>query len=452
MRLFGTDGIRGRANVWPMTPEVALKVGMAVGYILSANKNSKRGIVVVGKDTRISGYVFEYAISSGLCAVGTDVYLLGPMPTPAISFITRDMKADAGIVISASHNPYYDNGIKVFNEDGLKLTDSLEAEIERIVLENTIKPDPERIGRIRRVVDAIGRYIVYLKSTFPYSLSLEKVKIVLDCANGSTYKVAPIVFEELGGSVYPFGVNPNGYNINDGCGSTYPEFARSRLIELGADVAFSFDGDGDRCIAVDDKGVILDGDDIVTIISIYLKSKGLLEGNRVVSTIMAGMGLEIALRNYGIELVRANVGDRYVFERMKEVGANIGGEPSGHIILLDHTTTGDGIITALKLLTIMVDMDMSLSDLRKKWVLRFPKEERSVPVKNKIPIESTPLFQVLRKLENEIKFYNGRILVRYSGTEPKIRILVEGEDETKVKDIADVLEEGAKKYLGGCDG
>lgn len=449
MGLFGTDGIRGRANVWPMTAEMVLKVGMAVGYVLSVNKRSRRGIVVVGKDTRISGYLFEYAISSGLCSVGADVYLLGPMPTPAISFITKNMRADAGIVISASHNPYYDNGIKVFNEDGLKLSDNLEAEIERIVRENNVELSPDRIGRVRRVVDAIGRYIVHLKNSFPYGLSLDGMKVVVDCANGATYRIAPIVFDELGGRVYPIGVNPDGYNINDGCGSLYPETARDKLIEVGADIAFSFDGDGDRCIVVDDEGCILDGDDIITICAIYMKDKGLLRDNKVVSTIMAGMGLEVALKAHGIEVVRTNVGDRYVFEKMMELGLNLGGEPSGHIIFSDHTTTGDGIITALKVLLVVLDMGVSLSELRKRWVVRFPREERGVFVSKKIPIQDTPLYGVVNRLEEDIKRCKGRILLRYSGTEPKLRILVEGENEDLVKHTANILEEEAKKHLGG---
>ncbi len=449
MGLFGTDGIRGRANVWPMTAEMILKVGMAVGYVLSVNKKSRRGIVVVGKDTRISGYLFEYAISSGLCSVGADVYLLGPMPTPAISFITKNMRADAGIVISASHNPYYDNGIKVFNEDGLKLSDNLEAEIERIVEENNIELSPDRIGRVRRVVDAIGRYIVHLKNSFPYNLNLDGMRIVVDCANGATYRVAPIVLEELGGHVYPIGVNPDGYNINDGCGSLYPEAARKKLVEVGADIAFSFDGDGDRCIVVDDEGYILDGDDIITICAIYMKDRGLLRDNKVVSTIMAGMGLEVALRSHGIEVLRTNVGDRYVFEKMMEFGLNLGGEPSGHIIFSDHTTTGDGIITALKVLLVVLDMGVPLSELRKRWVVRFPREERAVFVSRKIPIQDTPINEIVNRLEDDIRRCNGRILLRYSGTEPKLRILVEGENEKLVKHTADILEEEAKKHLGG---
>lgn len=449
MKLFGTDGIRGKANIWPMVPEVALRVGMAVGYVISKYKKSGKGIVVLGKDTRISGYIFEYAIASGLCSVGADVYLLGPMPTPGIGYLTKDMRADAGVVISASHNPYYDNGIKIFNDSGLKLSDSLEEEIEKLVVSDLLDRSPEKVGKVKRVVDAVGRYIVHLKRTFPANLSLDGIKIVVDCANGATYRVAPTVFDELGAHVIAIGVNPDGYNINDGCGSMFPETSRHKLLSVSADIAFAFDGDGDRCIVVDDEGFILDGDDILAICAGYMKEKGLLKGDAVVSTVMAGMGLEVSLKNMGLRLIRTQVGDRYVSETMISYGLSLGGEPSGHIIFGDFTTTGDGIITALQVARIVSDIGVPLSKLRKRWVIKFPKEERSVTVSKKVPIEETPFYNYVKIANEKISSCKGRVFVRYSGTEPKLRILVEGEDEVIVKELVDFVHQKAIELLGG---
>ncbi len=448
MKLFGTDGVRGKANEYPMTPEVALRIGKAVGRIFS-NHGSSRNMVVIGKDTRISGYMLESALVAGICSMGANAYLLGPMPTPGISFITKNMRADAGVVISASHNPYYDNGIKIFTEEGLKLDDELERKIEELVLSEDIKGDPKRIGKAYRIEDALGRYIVHLKMCFPPNETLDGVRVVLDCANGATYRVAPLVFSELGAQVVAINCQPNGYNINENCGAVHPEGMAKRTVEEEAHVGVAFDGDGDRAIFADEKGRLVDGDDVLAICAVEMKRHGLLENDLVVSTIVAGRGLEVSLKEHGISLVRTKVGDRFVYEGMVEKGAVLGGEPSGHVIFRHYANTGDGIVTALRLLWVMKVTGKSLSELVDERVKRFPKAEVSVRVKHKPPLEETPLKDKIDKIESEVeRELNGRVVVRYSGTEPKLRIMVEGEDEERVNYYARTLAEEAEKYLG----
>ncbi len=448
MKLFGTDGVRGKANEYPMTPEVALRIGKAVGRIFS-NHGSSRNMVVIGKDTRISGYMLESALVAGICSMGANAYLLGPMPTPGISFITKNMRADAGVVISASHNPYYDNGIKIFTEEGLKLDDELERKIEELVLSEDINGDPKRIGKAYRIEDALGRYIVHLKMCFPPNETLDGVRVVLDCANGATYRVAPLVFSELGAQVVAINCQPNGYNINENCGAVHPEGMAKRTVEEEAHVGVAFDGDGDRAIFADEKGRLVDGDDVLAICAVEMKRHGLLENDLVVSTIVAGRGLEVSLKEHGISLVRTKVGDRFVYEGMVEKGAVLGGEPSGHVIFRHYANTGDGIVTALRLLWVMKVTGKSLSELVDERVKRFPKAEVSVRVKHKPPLEETPLKDKIDKIESEVeRELNGRVVVRYSGTEPKLRIMVEGEDEERVNYYARTLAEEAEKYLG----
>jgi phosphoglucosamine mutase len=366
-RLFGTDGIRGLANHDPMTPEMSLKLGKALTYTLRQGKNStKKPTIVIGKDTRLSGYIFEQALSSGIASMGADVFLVGPLPTPAIAFITVSMRADAGIVISASHNPYEDNGIKIFDRYGYKLPDEKEIEIENLIWngdEKLMNSPPDEIGKAFRIDDAPGRYVVFAKNSFPNNLTLEGIKIVLDCANGAAYKVAPLIFKELGAEVITIGVNPNGKNINTDCGSLNPALLREKVLETGADLGIALDGDADRVIFCDEKGELVDGDKIIAICAREMIEKGTLKGNAVITTLMSNMALEIYIKDQGIEFIRTQVGDRYVVEEMRARKANLGGEQSGHIIFLDHTTTGDGTLAALQVLGIMKTKEKSLSEL-----------------------------------------------------------------------------------------
>ena len=446
-RIFGTDGIRGTANIEPMTVETALRVGRAVGYLFRQGR--EKGKVVIGKDTRLSGYMLEGALVAGICSMGSDAILLGPLPTPGISFITQNMRADAGIVISASHNPYQDNGIKVFTEKGLKLSDALEEVLERLILSreiDSIRPTAQAIGKAFRVDDAVGRYIVHLKQTFPSHLSLDGVKVVLDCANGATYKVAPIVFSELGAKVEVINNSPDGSNINLNCGSTSPQGLQEAVRRTGADAGFAFDGDGDRVIMVDEKGNILDGDYVLAICGVALLKEERLSHNTVVGTIMCNKGLELALASHGGTLVRTGVGDRLVFDAMQQGGFVLGGEPSGHIIFSKHASTGDGIVTALQILSIMVSQDKPLSALS-KVLTKLPQKERSLPVEKKPPLEEiAPIQKALREAEKEMGG-QGRVVLRYSGTEPKIRIMVEGPSEDTVNRIMDNLEEVVSSWL-----
>ncbi len=429
-RLFGTDGLRGRVNDWPMTPEIALRLGLAAGRVFKSMTRHNR--IIIGKDTRLSGYVFETALTSGLCASGMEAFLVGPLPTPAISFLTRNMRAAAGVVISASHNPYYDNGIKFFDPKGMKLPDEMEDRIAEMVLADGCGewdyPPPEAVGRAHRIVDASGRYIVALKNAFPQELSLEGLTIALDCANGAGYRVAPLVFEELGAKVVKIACDPSGTNINEHCGSTYPEVVAAKVREVGADIGIALDGDADRVIVVDEKGVVLDGDQIMA-----LCAQDLLE--RGEATVMSNMALELFMQERGGRLVRSAVGDRYVAEAMRREKATLGGEQSGHIIFVNFATTGDGILAALQLLRIMAVKQKPLSELS-HLLEPFPQVLVNVAVARKVPFEEAPeVLTAVSEAEKRLKG-KGRVLLRYSGTEPKVRVMVEGENEELVRQLA----------------
>jgi len=441
-KLFGTDGIRGIANMNPMTIQTAMRVGQALARLCKRKNGQTRIKIVIGKDTRLSGYMLETAIASGICSMGADVLLVGPLPTPGIAFITSSMRADAGVVISASHNPYYDNGIKIFSADGFKLPDEEEEWIEWAIEktdEGTIAPTRDEVGKAFRIDDAIGRYVVYLKGTFPRAYDLDGMKIALDCANGAAYRVAPAVFEELGAKVYPVGVTPDGMNINQDCGSLYPERIRDTVLRTGADIGISFDGDADRVVFVDHDGRILDGDKTLALCALHLKEKGMLRKNTVVATIMSNFALDKVMRGHGIQVVRANVGDRYVMEAMRKDGYNLGGEQSGHIIFLDYNSTGDGIITALQVLSVMVETGRPLSELA-KVMEPFPQIMRNIPITRRIDLEENPeIRKKINKVRDSLRD-RGRIVLRYSGTEPILRLMLEGESEDEIKTLADDLE------------
>ncbi|BAI80503.1 phosphoglucosamine mutase [Deferribacter desulfuricans SSM1] len=428
-KFFGTDGIRGRANIYPMVSDFALKLGKAIATIFK-NGNRKHKIVI-GKDTRISGYMFENAIVSGICSVGVDAVLLGVLPTPAIAFITKSLRADAGVVISASHNPYYDNGIKFFGPDGYKLNDELELEIEKLIEKDNFDLSPSNIGKAYRIETAIGRYVEYVKSTFDRDIDLKGLKIVIDCANGATYKVAPMAISELGADVIVINDKPNGFNINDGCGAVNPEKLQGEVIKNNADLGISFDGDGDRVIFVDEKGEVVDGDYIMGICANYMNKQGLLNNSTVVATVMSNIGFENSLKREGIKIIRSQVGDRYVLEEMLKGGYNLGGEQSGHIIFSDYNTTGDGLISALQLLKVLVKSGETLNRI-KKFIEVYPQKLKNLPVDEKVPLEKlSKLKNVIDEIENELQG-DGRVLVRYSGTENKLRIMVEAIYEDKI--------------------
>ncbi|MGA1861570.1 phosphoglucosamine mutase [Deferribacter thermophilus] len=435
-KYFGTDGIRGRANVFPMISDFALKLGKAIATIFK--NGGKKHLIVIGKDTRISGYMFENAIVSGICSMGVDAVLLGVLPTPAIAFITKSLRADAGVVISASHNPYYDNGIKFFGPDGYKLSDDLELKIEELVEKNNFNLSPTNIGKAYRIETAIGRYVEYVKSTFDKDIDLKGLKIVIDCANGATYKVAPMAFSELGADVIVINDKPNGYNINDGCGAVNPEQLQGEVIKHKADLGISFDGDGDRVIFVDEKGEIVDGDYILGICADFMNEIGSLKNSTIVATVMSNLGFENSLLNRGIKMIRSQVGDRYVLEEMLKGGYNLGGEQSGHIIFSDYNTTGDGLISALQLLKVLVRKGDSLNNI-KKFIEVYPQKLKNLPVDEKVPFERlTKLQKIIRDIENELK-NSGRVLVRYSGTENKLRVMVEAEFEDKIDEYIDKI-------------
>jgi len=447
-RLFGTDGVRGVANIYPMTVEVATQLGRAIAFVFKQEKRRHR--IVIGKDTRLSGYMIESAMVAGICSMGVDVMLVGPLPTPGIAFITSSMRADAGVVISASHNPYQDNGIKFFSREGFKLPDRIEHMLEAFVLENTEeghRPTAAEIGKAFRIDDAIGRYIVYLKNTFPGEMTLDGIKIVIDCANGAAYKVAPEVFYELGAEIVTVGVDPDGENINEGCGALYPEGLAEKVKEHKADIGIALDGDGDRCIVVDEKGAIVDGDHIMAICAANMIKEGKLRGKTLVSTIMSNTGLEEAMKQMGGSMVRTAVGDRHVVEKMVQGGYNLGGEQSGHIVFLDHTTTGDGIISALQLLAVMQKEQKKLSEL--SGVMRtYPQVLVNIKVREKKNVKDIPrIAALLDDVEKELGD-EGRVFIRYSGTEPLARITVEGVDGDRIGKMADSLAEAMRDELG----
>jgi len=450
-RLFGTDGIRGLANQDPMTPEMSLKLGKALTYTLKQNKkNSYKPKIVIGKDTRLSGYIFEQALSSGIASMGADVLLVGPIPTPAIAFITTSMRADAGIVISASHNPYEYNGIKIFDRFGFKLPDEKEMEIEDLIYngdEKLVKSSPDEIGKAFRIDDAPGRYVVFAKNSFPADLTLEGIKLVLDCANGAAYKVSPLIFQELGAQLLTIGVNPNGKNINTDCGSLNPELLREKVLKSGADLGIALDGDADRVIFCDEKGNIIDGDKIIAICAREMIEKGKLKGNAIITTLMSNMALERFIRDQGAEFIRTQVGDRYVVEEMRARNSNLGGEKSGHIIFLDHTTTGDGTLAALQVLGIMKAKEKSLSELATIIDL-YPQVLLNVRVEEEKDLNKIPeLRKQIKKNEDRLNG-KGRINIRFSGTEPISRVMVEGEDESLINEIAQELAQTIEKELG----
>lgn len=447
-KLFGTDGIRGLANVHPMTTDLALKVGCSTAHLFKSRH--RRPKIIIGKDTRLSGYMIEYAITAGICSMGVDALLVGPMPTPGIAFITISMRADAGIVISASHNPHEYNGIKIFGSDGYKLPDEMERYMEQLMLSGEIealeRPHPSEIGRARRIDDAQGRYIVYLKNTFPRAMTLEGVKIVVDCANGAAYKVAPTVFEELGAEVVLTGDRPNGKNINKACGALYPEGMAALVREHGADLGIALDGDADRVIFSDEKGEILDGDQLMAICAAHLHSEDRLKDNTVVATIMSNLGFEVALRKRGINLLRTPVGDRYVVERMRQGDYNLGGEQSGHLVFLDHSTTGDGTLSALQVLSVMLSQERPLSEL-KQIMERFPQKLVNVRVTQRKPIEEIPELTRLQSLLAERLGSEGRLVIRPSGTEPVIRVMVEGADQRLIDEAAHEMATCIQKHM-----
>jgi phosphoglucosamine mutase len=416
---------------------MAMQLGRGVAYVFKNDK--RRHKIVIGKDTRLSGYMIENAIASGICSMGVDVLLVGPLPTPGIAFITSSMRADAGVVISASHNPFQDNGIKFFSQDGFKLDDEIEERIENLIFSNDIdhlRPTAEEVGKAFRVDDAVGRYVVFLKNTFSRDLTLDGIKIAVDCANGASYKVAPAVFEELGANLVLTGVKPNGYNINDGCGSVNPQMTAELVRESGAQLGIAFDGDADRVICVDEKGTVVDGDRLMAIFSAKMLKEKSLKHSTLVTTVMSNMGLEVTLRSLGGKIERTAVGDRYVVEKMRAGGFNLGGEQSGHIIFLDHNTTGDGILSALQLLEVMLIEDKPLSELA-AIMERYPQHLVNVRVKERKPLDDFPEIaraaaQVKEKLGSD-----GRLLIRPSGTEPMIRVMVEGKDQNLVVELAE---------------
>lgn len=439
-RLFGTDGIRGRVNEYPMLPDMALRLGLAAGTYFR-KKGKKRHKVVIGKDTRLSGYIFETALTAGFCASGLDVFQTGPLPTPAIAMITRNMRADFGVVISASHNSFQDNGIKFFDENGFKLADSVEDRMTDMTLDPRWKwnyPPSHEVGRAKRITDALGRYIVSIKNSFPDYLTLDGLRVVIDCANGAAYKVAPMALEELGAEVVAIGVSPDGTNINSLCGSLHPQVAAEQLKQSRADVAISLDGDADRLIMSDENGQVLDGDQLMAICALDMIKRGQLKGNRLAATVMSNMALEVFMREQGGELLRTQVGDRYVAETMRREGINLGGEQSGHMIFSDFGTTGDGLLAALQVLRIMQESGKKLSELAGLLKL-YPQVLVSVPVKEKKPLEECESIQKAAKEAEMALEGRGRVLLRYSGTESLLRVMLEGENEDKVKSLADTL-------------
>jgi phosphoglucosamine mutase len=438
-KLFGTDGIRGKANEYPISIELVTKLGQAIGYYFKGAHQQPR--VLIGKDTRRSGYMLEQALSAGICSVGCDAYVLGPLPTPGIAYLTRGMRATAGIVISASHNPFSDNGIKIFSANGYKLPDDIEEKIESLIESNLMVdhlPTGAKIGRARRVEDAIGQYAVYLKEQFPKHLTLDGLRIILDCANGAAYKVAPKVFTELGAECFLIGVSPDGTNINDQCGALHPGKMAEQVKLYKADIGLAFDGDADRLVIVDDTGAIVDGDEILAICGTRMMKKGKLKKNTVVSTIMSNMGLDIAMDRVGAKVVRTKVGDRYVMEEMLKGDFNLGGEQSGHLIFRDSATTGDGILAALHMLEIMIEEGKKVSEL-KKCLERLPQVLKNVHVKEKIPLEKLPALQESIQKKEQKLGKGGRILFRYSGTESVVRIMVEGPSIDLIDKLADEL-------------
>ena len=447
-KLFGTDGVRGVANLEPMTSEIAMQLGRAAAHIFM--RRAGRHQVVIGKDTRLSGYMLESALTSGIFSMGVDVLLVGPLPTPAIAFLTRSLRADAGVVISASHNPYQDNGIKFFSNEGFKLPDEVEARIEQLIISDEIKhlrPTADAIGKAYRIGDAEGRYIEFVKCSLPKDLDFQGIKLVVDCAHGAAYKVGPAVFRELGAELVVIGDKPDGTNINDGCGAVHPERLQEAVRRHGAHIGVALDGDADRAIFVCEQGQIVDGDHVMAALGLDLHAQGQLACQTVVGTVMSNFGLELAMKKAGIQLKRTQVGDRYLMERMLADGYNFGGEQSGHFIFLDHNTTGDGLISALQILSLMKRTGTPLSELAKAMTA-VPQILLNVQVKHKPDLNQIPDIQQAIQAAEATLNGSGRVLVRYSGTESLLRIMVEGERQTTIREVADHIAAIVRARIG----
>jgi phosphoglucosamine mutase len=447
-RLFGTDGIRGVANVEPMTSETAMRLGRALAHV--SKRAAHRHKILIGKDTRLSGYMLETAMASGICSMGVDVLLVGPLPTPGIAFLTRSLRADAGVVISASHNPYQDNGIKFFSSAGFKLPDELENEIEHLVFSDSIddmRPTAEAVGRAHRIDDAVGRSNVFLKSTFPRSLTLDGLRVVVDCGNGAAYRVGPEVLEELGADVIALGTSPDGENINERVGALHPEALQEAVRLHGAHLGIALDGDADRAILVDENGDVVDGDEVMAVLAAHLADRGELAQRTVVATVMSNLGFHVAMRERAIDVVTTPVGDRHVVEAMVRGGYNLGGEQSGHIVFLDHNTTGDGLITALAVLARLIETGTTLSKVR-TVMRRFPQVLVNVRVREKPEVEGLPeVAEAIADAEAQLG-ERGRVLVRYSGTEPLLRVMLEGETEPQIRALADDIATRVRAAIG----
>ena len=440
-KIFGTDGVRGTANIEPVTAETALKLGRAAAHVFTqmARRAGGRTTIVIGKDTRLSGYMLEDAFAAGVMSLGADVLQIGPLPTPGVAYITRSLRADAGIVLSASHNPYEDNGIKFFRHDGYKLDDEIEQRIEHLVFSgeiDAVRPTAGKIGRATRIDDALGRYVEFAKQSFPRNLTLENMRIAVDVGNGAAYKSTPCILRELGADAIVAHNTPNGRNINRDCGSTHPEEIQRLVKETKAQVGISHDGDADRVLLCDENGEVVDGDEIMAIAALDFLRRGRLSGNTLVATVMSNFGLDEALRSANGQVLRTKVGDRYVIEAMMKQDLNVGGEQSGHMIFRDFSTTGDGVVSALQILRIMVETGKPLSEL-KKCLKKYPQAQRNLRVREKRPLEQLPaVLQLVAEAESELAGA-GRVLLRYSGTEPKIRLLIEGRDGDRINSQAD---------------
>lgn len=436
-KLFGTDGVRGVANIEPMTSETAMKLGRAAAYVFK--RRAGRHQIVIGKDTRLSGYMLESALTSGICSMGVDVLLVGPMPTPAIAFLTKSLRADAGVMISASHNPYQDNGIKFFSSDGFKLPDELEARMEELISSDEIshlRPTADEVGKAYRIDDAEGRYIEFVKRSLPRDVDFQGFTVVVDCANGAAYKVAPKVLRELGASVKVIGDEPDGTNINAGCGAVHPEQLQEAVLKHRADLGIAYDGDADRAVFVCEQGKIVDGDHAMATLALDLHARGQLKRRTLVGTVMSNFGLELAMARAGLSLLRTPVGDRYLLERMLAEGCNFGGEQSGHLIFLDHNTTGDGLISSLQILSLMRRDGRPLSELA-RCMTAVPQILLNIRVKTKPDLTTLPAIQQAIQAGEAKLNSTGRVLVRYSGTEPLLRIMVEGERDALIRSVAD---------------
>ena len=447
-KLFGTDGVRGLANVWPMTPEIAMALGQAIADYFQHQHSTRR--IIIGKDTRRSSYMLEQAMAAGICSMGSTAIFTGPLPTPGVAFLTKAMRADAGVMISASHNCFEDNGIKFFDPNGFKLSDEIQTQIEQFValkMEGVERPTGDKIGNAYRIDDAQGRYIEFVKRAFAKDLTLEGLKIVIDCAHGAAYKLAPKILWELGAEVLPIGVNPNGTNINKERGATAPQTMQRYVKQQGAHLGIALDGDADRVVMCDEDGELIDGDKVIALCALSMKSEGLLANNAVVGTIMTNLGVENFLKEQGIKLHRTAVGDRYIIEKMRELQICLGGEPSGHVIFSRHTTTGDGLVAALQVLACVVRNKVKLSELVRK-IPHYPQVSASIHVKQKPPLaESQPIQAALIEIENRLAG-KGRTVVRYSGTEPVLRLMIEGQDQTLIQNELEKLQLVVEKQLG----